>query len=191
MRYDKIIRTYCILILVLSFSYNTIDAQNTTKITDKKINFGYREMPNRTIDVIIIHSVFNDSGGDIYDIDLIIKQFRRYRVSPHYLIGRNGRIYQLVDDKNIASHAGKSCLPDGRTAVNKYSIGIELVTSYIESPTEEQTNALVDLVNQLNAKYKIKYLLRHSDIASERKSDPWNFDWIAFNNKILINTLQK
>lgn len=191
MRFDKIIRIYWLLILVLSFSNNTIAAQNTTKIIDKKVNFGYREEPNRIIDVIVIHSVFNDSGGDIYDIDLIIKQFKKYRVSPHYLIGRNGSIFQLVDEKSIAAHAGKSCLPDGRTSVNKCSIGIELVTSYVESPTEEQINALVNLVNQLNAKYQIKYLLRHSDIASERKSDPWNLDWFAFNNKISKNTLYK
>lgn len=187
----KTIQNYLILILVLSFSYNTTEAQNTTKIIDKKINFGYRFDTDRKIDVIVIHSVFNNSGGDIYDIDLIIKQFRRYRVSPHYLIGRNGSIYQLVDDKNIASHAGRSCLPDGRTGVNRCSLGIEIVTSYTDSPTEEQTNALVYLVNQLESKYKIKYLLRHSDIANERKSDPWNFDWNGFNNKLLISTLQK
>ncbi len=185
------IRTYCMLILVLSSSYNTMNAQNTTKIIDKKIKFGYREDPNRIIDVIVIHSVFNDSGGDMYDIDLIIKQFRRYRVSPHYLIGRNGGICQLVDDKNVAFHAGKSCLPDGRTAVNKCSIGIELVTSYTESPTEEQMNALINLVSQLKTKYEIKYILRHSDIASERKTDPWNLDWDGFNNKLLKNTLYK
>lgn len=179
-----------VILLVLVFVC-TVEAQNSKSIIDKKINFGYRVDTGRKIDVIIIHSVFNNSGGDIYDIDLIIKQFRKYRVSPHYLIGRNGSVYQLVDDKNIASHAGKSCLPDGRTGVNKCSLGIELVTSYTESPTEEQTDALVDLVNQLDAKYKIKYLLRHSDIASERKSDPWNFDWDVFNNKLLTSTLQK
>ena len=169
MRYDKMIRTYCMLILVLSSSYNSMNAQNTTKIIDKKIKFGYREDPNRIIDVIVIHSVFNDSGGDMYDIDLIIKQFRRYRVSPHYLIGRNGGICQLVDDKNVAFHAGKSCLPDGRTAVN----------------------ALINLVSKLKTKYEIKYILRHSDIASERKTDPWNLDWDGFNNKLLKNTLYK
>ncbi len=191
MKYEKIIRTYCILIIALGLSCNDIEAQKTLKIIDKKINFGYREMPNRNIDVIIIHSAFNNSGGEFYDIDLIINQFRRYKVSTHYLIGRDGSVYQLVDDNNIAFHAGKSSLPDGRTSVNKCSIGIEVVTSFTEPPTEEQTNALVDLVSQLNTKHKIKYLLRHSDIASERKSDPWNLDWAAFNNKLAQNTLQK
>jgi N-acetyl-anhydromuramyl-L-alanine amidase AmpD len=183
--------TYWLLVLTFGFTCINIVAQKNMKIIDKKVNFGYREMPNREIDVIIIHSVFNNSGGNFYDIDLIIKQFKRYKVNSHYLIGREGSVFQLVDDKNIASHAGKSCLPDGRTAVNKCSIGIELVTSYTESPTEEQTNALVELVNQLKSIYKINYILRHSDIAIGRKSDPWNFDWNLFNIKLSNYTLLK
>ena len=184
-------RIYWLLIIVLGYFCNDIEAQQVSKVIDKKVNFGFRETPNRDIDVIIIHSVFNNSGGDFYDIDLIIKQFKRYKVSSHYLIGRDGSVYQLVDDKNIASHAGKSCLPDGRTAVNKCSIGIELVTSYTESPTEEQTKALVELVNGLKSIYKINYILRHSDIAIGRKSDPWNFDWDLFNIKLSNYTLLK
>ena len=30
------------------------------------------------------------------------------KVSAHYLIGRSGRIFNLVDDKYVAWHAGKS-----------------------------------------------------------------------------------
>jgi len=187
----KTSRSYWIFILLLGFVCHNIEAQNSLKIIDKKVNFGYRQTHNRTIDVIIIHSVFNNSGGDNYDIDLIIKQFNRYRVSSHYIIDRNGVVYRLVDDKNIAFHAGKSILPDGRTAVNKCSIGIELITSFTESPTEEQIKALVELTSQLIAKYEIKYLLRHSDIANERKTDPWNFDWDGFVNKFQKDTFYK
>ena len=48
------------------------------------------------------------------------------RVSCHYLINRNGKIFRLVKDRNIAWHAGKSCWFKYRN-LNKNSIGIELV----------------------------------------------------------------
>ncbi len=141
---------------------------------------GFRTVSSRNIDVVIIHSVFNNSGGEIYDVDLIIKQFSRYGVSAHYLIGRNGDIYRLVDEKNVAYHAGKSSLPDGRTSVNSCSIGIELACSFTDSVSSGQMNALQKLTRDIKSRYKIKYILRHSDIAPVRKTDPWNFNWEYF-----------
>lgn len=149
-------------------------------IIDKKVNFGWRKSYSRKINSVIIHSTFNNSGGEFYDIDLIIKQFSRYNVTSHYLIGRDGDIYRLVNEENIAFHAGKSRLPDGTTNINEHSIGIELVTSFTETPTEIQIKSLIELVNDIKNRHNIKYILRHSDIAPDRKSDPWNFDWEAF-----------
>jgi N-acetylmuramoyl-L-alanine amidase len=146
----------------------------------KKVNFGYKTAEKRKIDVIVIHSVYNASGGDIYDVDLIIKQFARYKVSPHYLIDREGNIYKLTEEKNIAYHAGVSCLPDGTSGVNSRSIGIEIITSLDEAPSAIQIDATVKLVKYLLEKYPVKYVLRHSDIAPDRKTDPWNMDWEAF-----------
>lgn len=154
------------------------------EIIDKKMSVGYRTAQSRNIDVVIIHSVYNNSGGEIFDIDLIIKQFARYNVSAHYLIGRAGEIYKLVDEKNVAYHAGKSILPDGRTSVNSCSIGIEVVCSLQDSVNEAQTTALLKLTNDIKNRYKIKYILRHSDIAPGRKTDPWNFDWENFNSRL-------
>ena len=50
----------------------------------------------------------------------------KYKVSCHYLISRNGRIIQMVKEKNIAWHAGKSKWKQFKN-LNNYSIGIELV----------------------------------------------------------------
>ena len=47
------------------------------------------------------------------------------QVSAHYLIKENGEIFQLVDDDNIAWHAGVSSW-QGNEALNQNSIGIEL-----------------------------------------------------------------
>jgi N-acetyl-anhydromuramyl-L-alanine amidase AmpD len=159
-------------------------AQDTLNIINKKINFGFAESAGRNIDAVIVHSTFNNSGGEFYDIDLVIKQFSQYKVSAHYVIGRDGKIYQLVNEKDVSYHAGKSSLPDGRTNVNTCSIGIEIMTSYTESPTPEQIKSLLALIKKIKQKHQIKYILRHSDIAPVRKTDPWNMDWEAFKKQI-------
>ena len=171
------------LFFILSY---TVCGQNKYKAVDKTVSFGMRTVQNRNINSIIIHSVFNASGGDKYDIDLVIKQFSYYHVSSHYVIGRKGDIYQLVSEKDISYHAGKSSLPDGRTGVNSCSIGIELITTNdsIDSPTEKQMQALTALVKDIKSRYKIKYVLRHSDIAPGRKTDPWNINWEAFLKRL-------
>jgi N-acetylmuramoyl-L-alanine amidase len=171
-----------LFIAVFSLSFFTVHSQTDFKIVDKTVGFGMRKAENRDIDVVIIHSVYNNSGGDKYDIDLVIKLFSRYHVSSHYVIGRDGTIYQLVKEKDISSHAGKSKLPDGRTSVNSCSIGIELITTKdsLDAPTENQIKSLTTLVKDIQNRYKIKYILRHSDIAPGRKTDPWNMHWEEF-----------
>ena len=73
-------------------------------------------------------------------------------------------------------------MPDGRISVNGFSLGIELVNLKTNTPTEEQYQSLADLVKFLKGKYEIKHILGHDQIAPERKTDPWNFDWEKFNN---------
>lgn len=178
----KLLQSFIIFLLcVLSYA---VSASDSLTIINKKVNFGFSPNTNRSVNTVIVHSTFNNSGGEFYDIDLIIKQFSKYNVSAHYVIGRDGKIYQLVDEKDNSYHAGKSSLPDGTTNVNSCSIGIEVMTSYKESPTEEQTKALLNLVNGIKKRYNIKYILRHSDIAPVRKTDPWNFDWETFKNQL-------
>ena len=175
-----------ILLLCIFSGFQWLNAQNT-EIIDKKQNFGFAVADNRKVDVIIVHSTFNNSGGEYYDIDLVIKQFSRYKVNAHYVIGRDGKIFNLVDEKNIAYHAGRSILPDGRTGINSCSIGIELMTSFSEAPTDAQIIALTALVNDIKSRHKIKYILRHSDIAPDRKTDPWNMNWDDFIRRITNN----
>ncbi|MEI8085484.1 MAG: N-acetylmuramoyl-L-alanine amidase [Paludibacter sp.] len=143
-----------------------------------------RTAENRNVIAVIVHSTFNNSGGEMYDIDLVIKQFSRYGVSAHYVIGRDGSIYNLVNEKNVSFHAGKSQLPNGQTNLNSCTIGIELMTSFDEAPTEQQIHSLTLLVNDIKKRYNIEYVLRHSDIAPDRKTDPWNMDWEGFLGKI-------
>lgn len=148
------------------------------KITDRLVGWGFTKSSGRTIDTVIVHSSYNALGSDPHSLDDIInKEYKPAGVSPHYIIGRDGQVSRLVADQNIAYHAGVSKVPDGRTNVNDFSIGIEVVETQNESPSAAQYASLKSLISYLGGQYKIKYVLGHSDIAPGRKDDPWNFDW--------------
>jgi N-acetyl-anhydromuramyl-L-alanine amidase AmpD len=147
------------------------------KITDRFISWGFQKASNRKIDTIIIHSSYDAIGNDPYSIDGIIAEYKQYGVGAHYLIGRDGTTYRLVADQNIAYHAGVSTMPDGRTGVNAFSIGVEMVNTQDGKFTAAQYSALNRLIGDLKKQYPIKYILGHSDIAPGRKTDPWNIDW--------------
>ena len=146
-------------------------------IKNHLVSWGFAESSQRTPDTIIVHSSYDALSGNVYSLEGLIKEYQQYGVSPHYLIDRQGVIYRLVADKNTAYHAGESLMPDGRKNVNEFSLGIEIMTTKKEVPTEEQYVALQKLIDFLRGSYKIKYVLGHNQIAEGRKDDPWNFDW--------------
>ena len=168
------------LTLFFIFCIPFAESVNELRITDKTVNFGMYSPKKRTIKAIIIHSTFNASGGDFYDINLILDQFKHYRVSAHYIIERSGKIDRLVKESNTAYHAGRSQIPNWHGSVNACSIGIEIINSVMDTPTNEQMQALRLLVKNIKKRYKISYILRHSDIAPGRKTDPWNLNWGMF-----------
>lgn len=149
----------------------------TVKITNRIVNFGYKKVTKaRKIDTIVIHSS-HSLGKDPYSVAGTITLYKQYKVSPHYVIDRNGKVFKLVDEKNIAYHAGISSMPDGRKNVNDFSIGIEIIGLETDTQTDAQYKALADLVANIKNRHAITSVTGHSNIASSRKSDPWNFDW--------------
>ncbi len=115
------------------------------------------------------------------------------KVSCHYLIRRNGNIIQMVNEKNIAWHAGKSRWKNFMN-LNKNSLGIELVNKGhkfgYQNFTNQQIQSLISLCKLLKRKYTIKKenFLGHSDIAPLRKIDPGEkFPW----KRLSINGLGK
>lgn len=148
------------------------------KIIEKKVNFGFGTVEKpRKIDTVVLHASYNSLGGDAYSADKVIAIWRSYEVAPHYMIDRKGNVYRLVDDEDIAYHAGVSKMPDGRTNVNDFSIGVEILNAKDDKYTEAQYDAVNDLIAYLKEKYSIKTVVGHADIAPGRKDDPWNFDW--------------
>jgi AmpD protein len=156
-------------------------------IINKKVNWGYTASNQRNIDTVVIHSSYDALGDEPYDLEGLIKEYQQYGVAPHFLIDRKGIVYRLVDEKNIAYHAGVSKTPDGRTSVNNFSMGIELMNTKDDDYTKNQYSSLNELIGYLENQYNIKYILGHQDIAPDRKTDPWNFDWKEINSKNAIH----
>ena len=100
-------------------------------------------------------------------------------VSAHYLIGKDGRIWQLVPDDRRAWHAGAGNW-SGEADVNSRSIGIELDNSGVEPFPEALMSSLEGiLVNLLKSNdLTPSNVIGHSDMAPGRKIDPGpRFDW--------------
>jgi N-acetyl-anhydromuramyl-L-alanine amidase AmpD len=86
-----------------------------------------------------------------------------------------------VGENNIAYHAGISSLPGtNRSNLNGSSIGIELINTTKTPPTEAQYQSLIRLIKEIKTRHDIRYIVRHSDIAPRRKTDPWMFNWESF-----------
>lgn len=152
----------------------------TTGLTvqSRLLRFGFRVPPAaRSIDTVVLHSSYNALGGDVYSVEKTLQEYEQYGVGAHYLIDRAGTIYRLIEEANIAYHAGSSKMPDGRKNVNDFSIGIEIIATEESGYTDKQYSAVNALVTDIRSRYKIKSVLGHGDIAPGRKTDPWKFDW--------------
>lgn len=154
-------------------------------IEKRLVSWGFTASNGRKIDTVVIHSTYNALGGDPFSVSKIIDIYKSYGVSPHYIVARDGTVYRLVDEKNIAYHAGDSKMPDGRSNVNAFSIGIEVIGKDDGSPSDAQYDALKKLIADIETRYDIKHILGHSDIAPGRKSDPWGFSWKKIGGKEL------
>jgi len=137
----------------------------------------FDDRPTTTIDTIVLHA----TELPLYQMVEAVFLSPSYKVSSHYTIDRDGTIYCHVAESFRAWHAGESLMPDGRTRVNDFSIGIELVNSNDgrEPYPNAQTSALKQLLKAIKTRHQITQVVSHAEIASPpgRKSDPRNFPW--------------
>jgi N-acetylmuramoyl-L-alanine amidase len=105
------------------------------------------------------------------------------KVSAHYLVDEEARIYRLVPEAKRAWHAGVAEW-GGVTDINAHSIGIEISNPGHEHGyrefSMEQIAAVVSLAREIVARHRIRpaRVLGHSDVAPTRKQDPGElFDW--------------
>tara|TARA_A100001011_G_C14282901_1_gene832316 strand:+ start:1516 stop:2238 length:723 start_codon:yes stop_codon:yes gene_type:complete len=153
----------------------------------KSPNFSEKKRNIRQIKLLILHYTGMQSAR------VSIKRLTspKHKVSCHYLINREGKVFRMVEDNRVAWHAGKSKW--GKFVnLNDKSIGIELVNKGhkfgYQKFSKKQISALIQLCIKLKKKYRIKnhYILGHSDIAPLRKSDPGEkFPWNLLKKKKL------
>ena len=133
------------------------------------------------VDTVVVHCM-NAKDYDLpYAIKNCIAVLDALKLSAHYVICRNGDVWQLVGEVARAWHAGTSKLPfpdDARENVNNFSIGIELIGDDELAFSELQYQSLAELISEINSRQKIKYVIGHEHIAPMRKTDPGiYFSW--------------
>ena len=173
---------------------------NYTKGRTQKVRFG----------VIHFTSAVNVSGyeKDPYNVEANLILFDSLgttaKFSAHYLITREGQIYQWVQIQDTAWHAGKSCIaiPEYLDNLNSYSVGIEILCKEGDKYTTAEYQAAAHLavfIEDQVAKNNLGYLehwVGHDWIAgeiavrlgirerSQIKVDPGPcFDWDIFNRE--------
>ncbi|MCF7221424.1 N-acetylmuramoyl-L-alanine amidase [Lysobacter sp. TLK-CK17T] len=100
-------------------------------------------------------------------------------VSAHYLVGADGRLYQLVPESERAWHAGASRW-GGIGDLNSDSIGIEIDNDGASPFPDAQIDTVIALLDDITTRLRIPrhLILAHADIAPTRKRDPSaRFPW--------------
>jgi N-acetylmuramoyl-L-alanine amidase len=139
-------------------------------------NFDARQAPP---DMVVLHYTGMETG------ELALQRLRdpAAKVSAHYLVEEDGRVFSLVDEARRAWHAGASSWR-GETDTNGRSIGIEIVNpghefGYRPFPPA-QIAALIVLIGEIRDRWTVDdaLILAHSDVAPRRKQDPGElFPW--------------
>lgn len=103
----------------------------------------YSSRNGTKIDMIVMHYTVSKTAQSAIDT----LTFGARQASAHYVIDRDGTIYQLVSDDKKAWHAGR---------VNSRSIGIEHVAMPGERMAPEQTRSSVALCKYLLEEYHLE-----------------------------------
>jgi hypothetical protein len=140
----------------------------------RAVNHGPRSSPADDPNFIIVHRTqgllwqaqgLHDGGAQ--------------KVSVHYLVDKDGHVFKLVNDDEVANQAGDSWF-DGVAGMNDASIGIEHVngwdqpTNVGEAYTDAQMAASRDLIAALVAKFSIpaKHIVGHVEVAVTNSHGP-------------------
>ena len=144
-------------------------------------NFDARTLP---ISLLVLHYTGMESGAAA----LARLTDPSAKVSAHYVVEEDGRIFQLVAEDKRAWHAGVSEWR-GERNINSASIGIEIVNGghdftnndgSLQAFPDPQILALIALSKAVMARHNIgaRGVVGHSDIAPARKQDPGeHFPW--------------
>ena len=139
-------------------------------------NFDARRGPP---DMVVLHYTGMQTG----EAALARLRDAEAKVSSHYVVEEDGRIFRLVPEERRAWHAGRSFWK-GERDCNAVSVGVEIVNpghefGYRPFP-EVQIAAVIDLLDGIRERWTIPdgRIVGHSDVAPDRKQDPGElFPW--------------
>ncbi|HWA60829.1 MAG TPA: N-acetylmuramoyl-L-alanine amidase [Caulobacteraceae bacterium] len=139
-------------------------------------NFDARTAPP---DMIVLHYTGMPTG----EAALARMRDPAAKVSAHYMVEEDGRIFVLVPEERRAWHAGVSFWK-GERDINAVSIGVEIVNpghefGYRAFP-DDQVEAVIALLDAIRGRWDVPdaRILGHSDVAPDRKEDPGElFPW--------------
>ena len=128
------------------------------------VNFNMRK-PN----FVIIHYTAQTAADSTLRTFTLVKT----QVSAHYLVGKDGKVYHLVNDYLRAYHAGLSKW-GSVVDMNSCSLGIEIDNNGNEPFNDAQINSLLALLAKVKKAYNIPTanFIGHEDVAPRRKPDP-------------------
>lgn len=149
------------------------------------------------IDLVVLHSISlppgHYGGNEVLQLFTntldwsahpYFESIRGTQVSAHFLIRRDGTLWQFVSCDDRAWHAGHSHYR-GRDNCNDDSIGIELEGLEGRAFEPAQYETLAGLCAALAQRYPIAHVAGHEHIAPGRKQDPGRgFEW-AFLQRAL------
>lgn len=129
------------------------------------------------LSTLVLHHTAMDEDEKCISLFLDPSSF----VSSHFLVGRDGRLYQFVSLEHRAWHAGASYL-HGRSVLNRSSIGVEITGDGNRIPfTRAQIETVARLTGVLTAQFglEVPWIAGHEHVAPGRKVDPgvlfpWN-----------------
>ncbi|MDP3493100.1 MAG: N-acetylmuramoyl-L-alanine amidase [Hyphomonadaceae bacterium] len=140
-------------------------------------NFNERLQP---LDMLVLHYTGMKDGPTALARMLDLNE---PRVSAHYMVEEDGRIFQLVAEDKRAWQAGRSWWR-GDEDINSRSIGIEIVNGGhdfgLPPYPDVQIEAVIRLCQGILGRWAIppERIVAHSDIAPDRKEDPGErFPW--------------
>lgn len=126
---------------------------------------------SRQASLIVLHAT--EQGSVQQSLHTLRTRNAGGRVSAHYLIGRDGEIYQLVSEDRRAWHAGAGSWGT-LTNINSSSIGIELDNNGTDPFPAVQIESLIRLLADICERQRIRpsHVIAHADLAPARKVDP-------------------
>lgn len=176
-----VLASFCSLVWCSSAGADTTRAQQrrfNRSIVDytKHQNSRFKKVRRKSTRYLIVHT----AEAGLRNTLRVVSEGKRMRGGrrtygghTHYVIGRDGKTYRILNKKYRADHAGRS-MWNGRRNISDISIGIELVGYHHSTITVAQYHSLEFLVDILQRIYKIgdRSVLTHSQVAYG-PPNPW------------------